>query len=311
MEPLPLGYPQPRPQTFPPQMSAAAPDWRTRIVNAMMATAFGESPQGRDWAERSLGLLEGATPLGFLTSGIDAAGSMMAGHPGNAMLYAAGAVPGFRGRQPRPRTPEQIAAARTAAGFGPETWFHGTPQPGFSEFDLRRLGETSRGGMDGRPAAWVTLSPDLAAWYADAHGTQAWRRNQPMPDNAMGVYPVVTNPGANPFRFDVQGYRFSTPEWYANIDNWAEQHRRRTGSLPTSMRIDNVNFGPLGEGAIPHPNQTGLASVMALYQPNQLRSPWARFDPGRASSGNLLAGGVGAALLGGQSLWPDPAGSGE
>ncbi len=300
MDPLPLRFPIPAPQPQqPPQMSAATPDLRTRMVNAMMSEMFGETPQGRDWAERTMGLAE-MTPLGLLTSAYDAGSAGASGNIGNTMLAAAGAIPAAR--RGNALSPATIARRREAAGFGPETWFHGTPQPGFSEFDLRRLGETSRGGLDGRPAIWATQSPDLAAWYADAHGTLAARRGQPMPDNAIGIYPVVVNPGENPFRYDVKGHRFGTPDWYANIDHWAEIHRRRTGSMPTSMQIDNVSFGPLGEGSIPHPNQTGLASVMALYQPNQLRSPWARFDPRQYQSGNLLAGGAGAALLGGQHL---------
>lgn len=306
----PLRYPVvPRPSS-PPQMYAANPDMRTRMVNAMMSGIFGETQQGRDWAERVMGIAD-MTPAGMLPAAYDAGTSLAQGSPLNAMALAASlAIPGARGR---PLAPAQIARRRNALGYGPEVWYHGTPQPGFSQFDIRRLGETSHGGYDGRPAIWVTSHPDVAAMYADTNNIRALRRGRPITEDQPGILPLVVNPGASPNIQNMQGANLNPHEWYGHIQDVAADHMRKHGRMPSSIRLDNVYFStpPAHQSTVPLQNQTGLASMMVVYDPSQLRMPWARFDPRHASSGNLLAGGAGAALLGRSALFPGQSGSEE
>jgi hypothetical protein len=88
------------------------------------------------------------------------------------------------GREPDPRhvsppaaspdADQRSAALRTWFGSSvvadragnPLVLYHGTPTPGFSQFDLRSIGRNE--GVD-RDGFFFTNRPDEAAWYAQAH----------------------------------------------------------------------------------------------------------------------------------------------
>lgn len=281
MDPLPLRFPIPRPVPQPPQMSAAQPDFRSRIVNAMNVS---ETRGGRDWAERLLGLAE-MTPFGLVTGAGDVAGAVYDWNPLQAAAMAAMLMPAVRGR---PRNAMLSPAGRTdraeQMGFNlGTTWYHGTPHPGFSSFDPALSGSTSNFALNGRPAIWLTDNQNVASHFAST----MTRRN---PDAGMGgIYPLVARPGDRPIRVNYEGYNPSPNEWYANIENIFDQAARTRGGPPSSIIFQNVpfNYSRTGEGQ-------GMANHMLVMQPNQLRSPWAAFDPSQASSGNILAGLTGA-----------------
>lgn len=282
MDPLPLGYPRPRPQTFPPQMSAATPDIRSRMVNAMMAGVFGESPQGRDWAERLMGLAD-MTPLGMLPAAYDFGSSAASGNPFGA-LAAAGAVgvPAARRRGLSPTQTDRFARARDMGFDTSQVWYHGTPSPGFTHFDPTMAGYTQGQALNGRPAIWFTSNPEQASYYAGA-----LMRHDPANVGGGGVVPAFIRRGDNPMWGDYGGEFMSPNTWYANVEEAVSQAVARRGHLPSNMEFRNVPFkwrdGP-----------SGISNILLVTDPSIIRSPNAMFNPRWFNSGNILASGAGA-----------------
>lgn len=290
----PLRYPQPRQPVFPPQMSAAVPDMRSRVVNAMAANVFGETPQGRDWSERVLGLAE-MTPLGMLTGAYDAGSSLASGNVGNALaaMTAIGApVARRRGGLPTSQ-PERFARAREMGFDTSQLWYHGTPSPNFSQFDPAMAGYSQGMALNGRPAIWFTDSPQQASYYAGALA-----RHDPANVGAGGVIPAFIRRGERPPWGDFEGQSMSPQTWYANVENALQTLQSRRGDLPSNVLFKNVPYNWSSTGG-----PQGMSNVLLVTDPSIIRSPNAAFNPQRISSSNILAGGMGAMaapyLLGG------------
>lgn len=283
MEPLPLGYPRPRPPTFPPQMSAANPDIRTRMVNAMMSSVFGETQTGRDWAERVMGLAD-MTPLGMLPAAYDAGASLASGNPGNAMIAAAaiGSPAARRRGGLSPAQGDRLARAREMGFDTDRIWYHGTPTPGFTQFDPGMAGYTQGYALNGRPAIWFTDNPQQASYYAGA-----LMRRDPEAVGGGGIVPAFIRRGERPLRGDYGGEFMSPNTWYANVENAIEQAIQRRGALPSNIEFQNVPFrwrdGP-----------SGTSNILLVTDPSIIRSPNAMFNPRWTNSGNILAGTAGA-----------------
>jgi hypothetical protein len=171
---------------------------------------------------------------------------------------------------PKDNTPEMRAMAM---GFDTEV-LHGTARD-FPSFDLSKAGTNTRQAGD-ELGIFSTSKPFLADDYALIASRGGWA-NRTDPENAV-VYPLVGS-FKNPKKYQ------TATEFYRDADAMAAE--QKLGSWREQLQkegYDSVFVRP------------DLEEVVA-FNPNQLRSRFAAFDPMRKNEPDLLAGVLPLGLL--------------
>ena len=153
--------------------------------------------------------------------------------------------------------------------------YHGT-KGDFGAFDMSRAG-ASDPGLVGE-AAYFSPGPELASHYAESARYGAGDAPGVLPAKLRLQNPLVINDGLLP---DGRSLSALHP---AGIT------RESAGAIREELRgmgHDGVEFRIGGEPA-----------QFAVFDPKNIRSRFARFDPSKADSSDLLAGIAGASLLG-------------
>jgi len=171
---------------------------------------------------------------------------------------------------PKDNTPEMRAEAM---GFNTEL-LHGTAKD-FPSFDLSKAGTNTRQAGD-ELGIFSTSKPFLANDYAQIASRGGWA-NRTEPENAV-VYPLLGS-FKNPKKYQ------TASEFYRDADAMAaEQKLGKWREQLQSEGYDSVFVRP------------DLEEVVA-FNPNQLRSRFAAFDPMRRNEPDLLAGVLPLGLL--------------
>jgi hypothetical protein len=171
---------------------------------------------------------------------------------------------------PKDNTPEMRAEAM---GFNTEL-LHGTAKD-FPSFDLSKAGTNTRQAGD-ELGIFSTSKPFLANDYAQIASKGGWA-NRTEPENAV-VYPLLGS-FKNPKKYQ------TASEFYRDADAMAaEQKLGKWREKLQSEGYDSVFVRP------------DLEEVVA-FNPNQLRSRFAAFDPMRRNEPDLLAGVLPLGLL--------------
>jgi hypothetical protein len=193
---------------------------------------------------------------------------LMTGIPRSGSLGVGGS---FRGASSLPTDEATRMLRAQAMGFRTDMpLYHATAAPDFRQFDPAMFGSTT-GVRTGLKGIWSFLDPEMASRFAEI----AARRTGGDPR----IIPLV-------FRSDkpAQIMLKRDPD-LLNIDatiDWAWENK-----------FDSIMFknysGPGGK----------RGSILVVKDPNQLRSPFALFDPARRKSADLLAGiaAIGASPL--------------
>jgi hypothetical protein len=166
---------------------------------------------------------------------------------------------------------EAARMARAAEqGFNPTTLYHGTPNADIEAFDAARAG--SRGGSDS--GTWLTASPKSAGTYAEnAAGNY--------PEGA-GVLPVRTRT-ENMDVWDMGGASYSHVEDDINRAIAEAKEAGRDGVVFKRL-IDSARSVAAGGEA-----SRNAPTVVNVFDPANIRSVNAAFDPAQVGSPNLLA----------------------
>jgi hypothetical protein len=171
---------------------------------------------------------------------------------------------------PKDNTPEMRAEAM---GFKTEV-LHGTAKD-FPSFDLSKAGTNTRQAGD-ELGIFSTSKPFLANDYALIASRGGWA-NRTEPENAV-VYPLLGS-FKNPKKYQ------TATEFYRDADAMAaEQKLGKWREQLQSEGYDSVFVRP------------DLEEVVA-FNPNQLRSRFAAFDPMRKNEADILAGVLPLGLL--------------
>jgi hypothetical protein len=228
---------------------------------------------------RGFGELAEYSPLGLVTAAEDATAAFGRGEYGEAWLAALGAIPGFKPVKAVRRLPAQThlpmdQAARMGRakelGFRlEEPLYHGTGAD-FDEFDPAMRGSTTGTETARQAAAWLTTDPGLASSYAKsaAEGNQGSAAVMPLFHRAKKSGEVILE----------------------GSDTVLEVAATLADAFDDGY--DAVKF----KNFI---TSDGPKTILAVKDPNQLRSRFATFDPAKIDSRNLLAS---LAAVGGLSV---------
>lgn len=172
-------------------------------------------------------------------------------------------------------------------GFGDKTWYHGT-NANIDEFDPKLANSKSKTGVP--ESSLFSSNPDVANSYANQK-TSAFTSEKQWDDDGV-VYPVKLKLGKS---------KLSN----ASGANWNDIYDKKTGDVFTtndlilsakeggknSAVIKNVR--DLGEGAWADKKTKG--DIAAVFEPKNIRSVNAAFDPRFKDSAKLMAG-IGAGI---------------
>lgn len=152
-----------------------------------------------------------------------------------------------------------------AVGLGFDTpAFHGTNYPGFDEF--------------------MTTGAD----YSKTEGTGAFFSNNP---ELASSYTDIDYPSAKPSVYPVNLRLGKTRNINANGANWDDVRGKTTDEITRAARnsgkYDSVKFKNVNDAGMGGYDIQG--DTIAIFNPNQIRSRFAAFDPLRKDSANLLA----------------------
>jgi hypothetical protein len=204
----------------------------------------------------------------------------------------AGAREAFEGLPPEARTPERLSTmfadnakssvpgvvvqgldmsqearlgrAREQGFDTSRTWHHGTDAE-FDAFQARPAPPYSGGSSV--PAVWLTSSPRVAGAFAEAGG---------QPGRVIDTHIAAPN-------LEVVERGFRSPDW-ETMDPILQRAReagkdgvmfKRSNDHPDSMVVD--------------PRVWNASDVVAMFNPSNIRSTQAAFDPAKRDSANLLA----------------------
>jgi ADP-Ribosyltransferase in polyvalent proteins len=155
-----------------------------------------------------------------------------------------------------------------------KAWYHGSGK-NFSEFKVSS-GET---GSKKNPGVFLTDDPFIAEEYAGGEVESLLKQNEPLlrkQDKTTGGVYVTHLKTKNPKLYDVEGRRWSSIPMEKMIDE------------AKSNGHDSVIFKNIKDGKF-----TDFTSNVAyVFEPDQIRSVNAAFDPSKAKSGVITAGGA-------------------
>ena len=204
--------------------------------------------------------------------------------------------------KPLPMDEASRMARAEALGFNPTTFYHGTNRE-FPAFDTRRAGEGATVG-GGERAVFLVNRPAVADSYLG--GQYVNRKNAAasgfstadMGGNVGRYY----TPGSQVMPLRVRdldqftdwdfGGGFYTPEEMAEVLRHAKKEGA-PGAIIRNVRDPGFNTAdnPVGNPRLP-------SAVLAVRDPSFIRSVFARFDPEKITSKDLLAGGAGVGAVG-------------
>jgi hypothetical protein len=227
----------------------------------------------------SQGFGEDAVPYNSRMA-FDAAGGAMTGGLGlglaGGMADNALGSAGAKLTQSASDLPMDLASRMARAremGFADDVLYHGTPRADFDAFDISKAG--LRGGHDGE--VWLTSSPDNASSYAtNAAGGY---------NEGSGVLPLRVRGADNMDFWDMGGGSYSSPGVQETMQQALDEARKAGRSGVAFQRlIDGAT--PIAAGGAASRN---APTVVAMFDPKNIRSVNAAFDPSKSDSANLLA----------------------
>lgn len=196
------------------------------------------------------------------------------------------------------------AAAREAfkSEFSPETWYHGTPKGGFTSFDT--VG--SNYGLFGQ-GSYFTDNPEIASSYTKKGLKQLLSKGQ---TPSQTVYPVklrMKNPIVMEEAPDIE-------EWKKAAGDFAQTIEENKNALKTNEDVYRLLEQEIGDyGAEMYEGAEWMQNILRkkghdsirhigggrvgngpkhnvgiVFDSNQVRTPWARFDPKKRNSGNTM-----------------------
>ena len=189
-----------------------------------------------------------------------------------------------------------------ALNFNPTTFYHATSRE-FPAFDMRRAGEGATIGK-GERAAFLVNRPAVADSYL---GGQYVNR-----ENAAASGFSTADMGENVGRYYTPGSQVMPvrvrdldqfTDWdfgggFYNPDEMVEvlRHAKKEGAPGAIIR--NVRDPGFNTADNPVGNPRLPSAVLAVRDPSFIRSVFARFDPEKITSKDLLAGGAGVGAVG-------------
>lgn len=207
-------------------------------------------------------------------------------------------------------------------GFGDKTWYHGTGAD-IDNFELSR-GQTNAGGPTGKHAIHFSKDPKLANQYAYEQAPQ-WYKDHLMEDNRLMHAALDKKPGAEEaFKAYANGPRL---EFEKRFKEMPEGYERESGNnvIPVKLKTKQMVGQEMDGGSIGYDEADLLSKlkgegkyggvvfknaydnlnhirfenpdlmvpstdIAAVFEPNQIRSVNAAFDPRFKDSDLLLAG---------------------
>jgi hypothetical protein len=184
------------------------------------------------------------------------------------------------------------------------TVYHGSPNNTIKEFI------PSKEGMSG-PGVYTTTDPELASKYSTGEFSgkpknlkDAAPSVYPLKvrgklfdrENAQDVWDVLRQKNPNLPELDFSG------EWWKDRVK-LENYNREIKNLnyPEDIQDSKIYTGFKEKDAF------GQGNNVVVFDPKNLRSPFAKFDPSMSESGDILAGLAGVGLLGGAAASSDEA----
>ena len=165
----------------------------------------------------------------------------------------------------------RLARAREQGFDTDQVWYHGTDSDDFDAFDLDMSGQNS----DAPRGIFLTESPEHAATYGE---------------NVHAVY--VRRGETETVDWGGRGWDGSGPDDfddYYNINERAAEAREWRGA-DTFEAQNIIDEGPKGQG------YSWGEKTLVVFDPKDIRSINAQFDPAKKDSANLLAGVAGGGV---------------
>lgn len=198
----------------------------------------------------------------------------------------------------------RMARAREM-GFDTDTvYYHGTQAGGFNSFDLSKTGSQSVASKG------VYFSPDrsVAETYSgDLNDVRISNEDS----KTAGIYPVYLRT-ENPLKFDFDGAYFDGtdpfkhPTWEELELNKKPFHINEAANLAASKGHDSLIVDNVKDPGRFVKGYMDPSTTVAVFDPKNIRSVNAAFDPAKKDSSNLLAGVTGATVSAG-ALLPEEA----
>lgn len=192
----------------------------------------------------------------------------------------------------------KAARMARAADMGFDTskpFYHGTSASNIDSFKTNPKGINKFG-----EGVYVTPSADAASAYLSAKDGQnildlyIKPTNQLKLGDSSAVDEAIRKIGAEPVELPKKLYRFAADDWN-NFNRIVESHRKASGKTFPQAKKEVTK---LLEAA----GYTGLDAsgdlIQTVFNPSNIRSTRAAFDPKKAKSSNILAGTAGAGILG-------------
>lgn len=255
------------------ELRAWNPSWRDRLSWAAgnAAGLFGIGRYGQqDVADRVGDVVDFIPGVGDALAVNDAWRDFGAGNYGGAALgaglAAVGLVPGVGdalaagGRKLAMDQASRLARMKEGRFHAEMPLYHGS-DVSFPAFDPAKAGATT-GAAPSRLGAWSATDPETAEEFADLAAKSHGGNPQ--------VYPLVHR-AERPAVVDLDG---------------TEMNHEIAATLADAF--DNGYDAVMLRNYTTPGGKTGK-NIVVVRDPNQLRSPWARFDPARKDSRDLLA----------------------
>jgi hypothetical protein len=177
-------------------------------------------------------------------------------------------------------------------GFNPKTLYHATSSD-IDQFSKNMMGKSSSLGS-GQKAVWLNTSPDVVETYLPgAFVNRANVKHSADLGDGVGRYyseggnimPVRArlNP-ENTEWFDMGGARYDEQ----TVNDILKNAKKNKAKAVVFKNIRDEGVMGLGSGR--------RATSIAVFNPSDIRSVNAAFDPAKRNSANLMAGAAGAAV---------------
>jgi hypothetical protein len=187
---------------------------------------------------------------------------------------------------PKDATPTGVLAMDAASrmeraraqGFDPATtWYHGTDKA-FDEFSLDKAGQGASGaGYDTVPAVWFQDNPQRASGFATGGGSTVRDGANVIPAHLRGTGDM-----------DVWDMGHASIVNRREEINQALREAQEAGAPGVVFQNLIDTRAPFAAGA------SRGANVAAIFDPKNIRSKFAAFDPSKSDSANLLAANPGS-----------------